>query len=250
MSQAVHTLKVTELELEHISSVDTIRNMVETVQVNKSCIKTVSQVLQCDMLHKSNMEATQVWGAMKKLDLRCNNLTDVDETMKLVPNVETLILSQNKISTITDLSFLTKLTYLHISNNLITVCEQLHTKLGNILTLDVSQNNISSLKGFEKLYSIENLDISFNQIVDIAEISHVADLPCLQNFILTGNAVATTVDYRIKTLEYFGDHAKSLCLDNERPSQAELDKVQVLTALRIVKEGKIPDLNSAKNIYS
>lgn len=56
------------------------------------------------------------------------------------------------------------------------------------------------------------------------------------------------VDYRIKVLEQFGDRAKDICLDNEKASQAEIDKVQVLRALRIVKEGKTPVFGTPRNL--
>lgn len=185
----------------------------------------------------------QVWASLEVLDLSNNNLIDIDRTVNLLPSLKTLILNDNKISTISDLSQLANLSYLSLSNNLISICDQLHTKIGNILTLNLSQNNIASLNCFTKLYSLENLDLSCNKIHDIEEIKHICDLPCLENLLLTGNNVATTVDYRIKVLEYFSDRAKDICLDNEKGSQSELDKVSVLRALRIVKEGKTPNFN-------
>lgn len=182
------------------------------------------------------------------MELNNNSLTSIDETISLVPDLQRLALNQNKISNINNLSSLSNLIYLSISDNALTVCDNLHIKLGNIKTLILSQNYISTLKGFGKLYSLENLDVSCNRITDIEEVHYVGDLPCLENLILTGNSVATTVDYRVKVLQNFGDRAKEICLDNEKPTQAELDKVSVLRALRIVKEGKTPNLQNASYI--
>lgn len=182
---------------------------------------------------------------MEKLDLSRNNLTEIDSTISLAPNLQELILNDNKISTLSNLSGLSRLSSLSLSNNLITVCDDLHTKVGNIVYLNLSQNNLGTCKGFSKLYSLENLDLSFNQLKSIEEIMYIGDLPCLENLVLTGNILATTVDYRVRVLEYFGDRAKSIYLDNERPSQPELDKVSVFRALRIVKEGKTPDLRNS-----
>lgn len=178
------------------------------------------------------------------MDLSNNCLTHIDETINLVPNLQSLILNQNKITDISNLSALSNLTHLSICDNLLTACENLHTKLGNVKTLILSQNRVRSLKDFGKLYSLESLDLSCNQIVDVEEVSYIGELPCLENLILTGNSVATTVDYRVKVLENFGERAKEICLDNERPTQPELDKVSILRALRIVREGKAPDLHN------
>lgn len=179
---------------------------------------------------------------MHTLDLSNNNLVDIDKTISLAENLKYLILNNNKISTISNLTHLPKLENLSIVNNLITICDQLHTKVGNIKTLNLSQNNIVTTKGFSKLYSLENLDLSCNKITELGELEYLNNLPCLENIRLTGNNVSTTVDYRVTVLEFFGERAKDICLDNERPSQAELDKVAILGALRIVKEGKTPDL--------
>lgn len=165
---------------------------------------------------------------------------EIDKTINLAPGVKVLNLNHNKISQIVDLSGLSQLTHLHLSSNLITECENLHVKLGNVRLLDLSQNNISSLKGFSKMYSLENLNLSCNSISDIAEVSHIGSLPCLENIVLTGNLVATVVDYRAKVFEWFGNRAKDICLDNEKPSQSELDKAAVFQALTFLREGKTP----------
>lgn len=190
----------------------------------------------------------QTWTNIKQMDLSNNNIAVIDDAIKLVPNIEVLMLNQNKITDIEDLSFLTKLSSLYTSNNLLNTCDNLHLKLGNVKLIDFSQNSITSLQGFEKLYSLETLDVSCNKISDINEIKYLGNLPCLENLTITANPVATIIDYRIKVLEYFGDRAKDICLDIEKPSQPEIDKVQILRALRIVKEGKTPNLNNSKHL--
>lgn len=185
-----------------------------------------------------------MWRKIVEIDFTDNRFDEIDETINLVPQLITLILDHNRINTIKNLAGLTNLTYLSICDNLITNCENIHMKLGNVKTLVLSQNQIRSLKDFGKLYSLESLDLSCNQITDVEEAAHIGDLPCLENLVLTGNAVATIVDYRVKVLEHFGERAKEICLDNERPSQSELDKVLILRALRIVKEGKTPNLSN------
>ncbi|KAJ8918782.1 hypothetical protein NQ315_015102 [Exocentrus adspersus] len=238
----LNILYINNVLFDIIFSLGNIRDTLLELHVANTNTTKVCQILQCDVIHKYNLESSQKWTALEVLDLSNNNLTEIDTTITLVPNLKKLILNDNKISTISNLSSLSNLSYLSLSNNLITICNDLHLKLGNILTLNLSQNNIVTCKGFSKLYSLENLDLSSNKITEIDEIKHIGGLPCLENFILTGNSVAATVDYRIKVLEFFKERAKFICLDNEKPSQAELDKVSVLQALSIIKEGKTPKL--------
>lgn len=172
-----------------------------------------------------------------------NNLEFIDESIKLAPNLINLILSNNEIKRLDNISLLTNLRYINLSKNLIIHADDLHTKLGNLVTLDLSHNKIYTLKGFSKLYSLESLYVSFNSIEDVNEVWFVGHLPCLTNFMLGGNPLSTIVDYRVRVLECFGKNARNITLDNDLPSQSELDKVQVLNALRIVKEGKVPNLH-------
>ncbi|EFA11508.2 Nischarin-like Protein [Tribolium castaneum] len=238
------SLVLVKVSLDKITSLGNLRSTLQKLYVHNTNMSNISQILQCDVLHKCTLDTNQIWTNVTVVNLTNNNLIEIDKTISLVPNLKTLILDSNKISCISGLAELSNLSHLSLSNNLISMCNQLHTKIGNILTLNLSQNSISSLKGFRKLYSLVTLDLSCNKIDDIDEITYLGDLPCLENLVLTGNCVATTIDYRIKVLEHFKDRAKDICLDNEKPTQSELDKVSVLRALRIVKEGKAPDLTN------
>ncbi|XP_063928970.1 nischarin isoform X2 [Zophobas morio] len=242
------SLVLIKVSLDKILSLGNLRTTLQKLYVHNTNMSSISQILQCDVLHKCSIDSSQIWTNVTVVNFTNNNLIEIDKTISLVPNLKTLILDSNKISCISGLAELSNLSHLSLSNNLISMCNQLHTKIGNILTLNLSQNSISSLKGFRKLYSLVNLDLSCNKIDEIEEITHLGDLPCLENLVLTGNCLATTVDYRIKVLEHFKDRAKDICLDNEKPTQNEIDKVSVLRALRIVKEGKAPDLTN--NAYT
>ncbi|XP_050314481.1 nischarin [Anthonomus grandis grandis] len=239
------SLNLKSVSLEMITSLGNLRETLKSLKVCYTNAKYIYEVLQCDVLHKSTLEGSERWLALETLDLSNNNLIEIDKTISLAINLKTLILDGNKISTISNLTSLPKLEYLSIINNLITICDQLHTKVGNIKTLNLSQNSIVTTKGFFKLYSLENLDLSCNKLCDIEQLEYLGNLPCIENLRLTGNNVSTTVDYRVRVLGIFGDKARNICLDNERPSQPELDKVSILNALKIVKEGKTPDLEGS-----
>lgn len=235
------------LSMDNVYAVGGLRNHLEEFMVTQSSMTSIAQILQCDILHKSSVADQQKWTSIRKLDLSNNKLQAIDDAVKLVPNVETLIFNNNEISEVASLTSLSKLTHLHLSNNIIASCDDLHVKLGNIITLDMSRNRIATLRGFARLFSLHSLDVSCNQLVDVDDVRFIGELPCISNLVLTGNAVATTIDYRIMVLEHFAGTRRSadICLDNENPSQAELDKVALQRALRIVKEGRTPDIRNS-----
>ncbi|XP_030748701.1 nischarin-like [Sitophilus oryzae] len=236
-------LYLSNVSLDMVTSLGNARETVTTLEVVFSNVKRISDILQCDILHKNTLEESQKWKVLETLDLSNNNLMDIDESINLAKNLKHLILDNNYISTVSDLTQLPNLENLSIENNLITVCNDLHRKIGNIKTLNLSLNNIVTGKGFYKLYSLETLNLSSNKITNIEELECLGRLPCLEYLVLNGNNVSSSIDYRVKVLEFFGERAADIYLDNEKPSEAELDKVSILSALRIVKEGKTPDLS-------
>ncbi|KAL3289659.1 hypothetical protein HHI36_023067 [Cryptolaemus montrouzieri] len=238
----VNILSMKEVCLDCIKDLALLRMNLEKLTITQSKMTNLCQILQCDVLHKFNFDSTQIWTNLVLMDLSFNCLTEIDQTLSLIPSLQILILDQNRFSSIPNLVELKNLTTLSICGNLITKCQQIHLSLGNILHLNLSQNSITSLEGFAKLYSLESLNLTGNHISNIEEIKHLCKLPCLEDVKLTGNSVSTIVDYRVKVFEYFGTRAQEICLDNEHPLQHELDKVSIRRALRILKEGSTPDI--------
>lgn len=150
-----------------------------------------------------------------------------------MPNIQNLILDNNRICNISNLNKLPLLSTLSLCENNITDCSNWYLELGNIVELNLSQNQIKSLRGFQKLYSLVHLDISCNLIASIDEVDNIASLPCLENLRLTGNPVAGSVDYRARVLSRFSSRLNEILLDNEKGNQQELDTALVLSALRI-----------------
>ena len=110
--------------------------------------------------------------------------------------------------------------------------ESLHTKVGQIHSLDLSQNMIRNLHGMSRLYSVTNLDVANNKLRTLADVSTVAQLPCIEKLQISPNKVNNEVDYRLKVLEGYGGRCGEVRLDDLETSQAEMDKVSVLMALR------------------
>lgn len=181
------------------------------------------------------------------INFASNNITQVNWAIKLVPRLQHLSLSSNKLTELCDISCLHELRVLNLSMNKFGACENWHAKIGNIVKIDLSQNQVETLQGFSRLYSLESLDLSCNLITDVEEVQHICKLPCLEYLWLTANPVASSIDYRVKVIEQFNNRMTELCLDNEKASEKELDKARVLQALRIVKEGKTPSFLENNN---
>jgi len=242
-------LKELNICSETISSLGILRNTLQILCATKCNLNSVSQLLLCDVVHTeeelpsiitSTSASSQKWSQLLKLDVSHNNLKNIDKSIRLAPSLTEVNFSSNSIEDITNLTGLPHLRTIDLSHNLITNIESLHTKIGQILTLKLSNNKIRNLHGMSKLYSVMSLDVSENKLRTLADVSAVTSLPCIEHLVITPNKVNNEVDYRLKILEGYGSRCGEVTLDKEQTSQAEIDKVSVLMALRVAREGKPP----------
>lgn len=235
-------LVMTDVNVTNICDANVLRSNLQSLIVRHSQLRSIATLAMCDALHKDAKNAGDeyIWHKLKDLDLSFNYLEEIDDAIRLMPNLHKLNLNHNKLSTVQGLTQLPHLSHLYLAANTFYSVEDLHVRLGNIVHLDLSENHISSLLGFSRLFSLERLELASNAVTDVDEARHLSSLPCLEALTLTGNPVATCVDYRTRVLERVGVRAAEICLDNERPSQQELDTIAVLQALRIVQEGRAP----------
>ncbi|XP_063283139.1 nischarin isoform X1 [Pelobates fuscus] len=188
------------------------------------------------------------WKALTTLDMSHNNICVIDDSVKLIPQIEYLALSHNAITSVENLQYLYNLVHLDLSYNKLSTLDKIHTKLGNIKTLNLAGNLLESLSGLHKLYSLVNLDISNNKIKELDDIKHIGQLPCIENVNLTHNPLTIIPDYRTKVLAQFGERASEVCLDNTCTTEKELDTVEVLKAIQKAKETKSKLMNSDKKM--
>jgi len=219
----------------------TLRDTVRIITVYNSKLKTPEDILLSDNVHKewsSDMDSSMIWNKVKVVDFSWNEILTLKSLTVLTPNVKTINLNGNLLNTIEDLSPLSYLSHLSLSSNNITEVLDLHTKLGNVICLNLSSNKISNLEAFSKLFSLEMLDLGSNLVEDIDQLKHLSGLQNMNYLVLSGNPVSTVVDYRIKVLGILKKRTSDFCLDNERPTQKELDTVAIMHAIKVAKEGK------------
>ena len=228
-----------------ISSLGIIRNTLGSLSARNCKLECISHLLLCDILHSpedvpSLLSPGNSWRALLKLDISHNHLQAIDQSLRLAPTLVNLNLSSNSISQIANLTGLPHLRNIDLSENKIKDIDALHTKIGQITSLNLSQNKIRALHGLAKLYSVTNLDVSHNKLRTLADVSTVTNLPCIESVTLSPNKVNNEVDYRLKVLEGYGGRCGEVVLDSVTTTQAEMDKVSVLMALSVAREGKHP----------
>uniref|UniRef100_A0A452QQ17 Nischarin n=1 Tax=Ursus americanus TaxID=9643 RepID=A0A452QQ17_URSAM len=188
------------------------------------------------------------WQALTTLDLSHNSISEIDESVKLIPKIEFLDLSHNGVLVVDNLQHLYNLVHLDLSYNKLSSLEGVHTKLGNIKTLNLAGNLLESLSGLHKLYSLVNLDLRDNRIEQMEEVRSIGSLPCLEHVALLNNPLSIIPDYRTKVLAQFGERASEVCLDSTATTEKELDTVEVLKAIQKAKEVKSKLNNPEKKI--
>lgn len=224
-----------------IYNLKTLRDTVRVITVYNSKLKSPEDILLSDYVHKDwscDCDPSMVWNKIKVVDFSWNEIQSLESLTVLTPNATTINLNGNMLVTIENMTPLTHLSHLSLSCNNISEVHDLHTKLGNVTCINLSSNKITNLKAFSKLFSLEMLDLGSNCVMDIEQIKHLNGLQNMNYLVLSGNPVSTIVDYRIKVLGMLNKNTSDFCLDNERPTQKELDTVAVMNALRMAKEGK------------
>ncbi|KAF0755665.1 nischarin [Aphis craccivora] len=239
--KSVNKFECYNIAYNMIYNLMTLRDTVRIITVYNSKLKTPEDILLCDNVHKewsADMDPNMIWNKVKVVDFSWNEILTLKSLTILTPNVKTINLNGNLLNTIEDLSPLSYLSHLSLSSNNITEVFDLHTKLGNVICLNLSSNKISNLEAFSKLFSLEMLDLGSNLVNDIDQLKHLSGLENMNYLVLSGNPVSTVVDYRIKVLGILKKRTSDFCLDNERPTQKELDTVAIMHALKVAKEGK------------
>ncbi|GCB67589.1 hypothetical protein scyTo_0010271 [Scyliorhinus torazame] len=257
--KSVHQIEINNCEAKQIIGLPSLKNSLATMSVTFSTA-TMKDILVPEASEFEQWEVEGMasehpvaaviprWSMLTTLDMSRNQISNIDESVKLIPKVEFLDLSYNEIAVMENLQHLYNLIHLDLSFNKITVLHGVHTKLGNIKTLNLSGNQLESLSGLNKLYSLVNLDLSNNKVLQIEEIRNIGNLPCLEKVILSNNPLSIIPDYRTKVLAQFGDRASEVCLDNTVTTEKELDTVEVLKAIQKAKEAKYQMNNADKKI--
>ncbi|OVA12240.1 Leucine-rich repeat [Macleaya cordata] len=178
-----------------------------------------------------DIKASPVWNRLSFVSCACNGLILMDESLQLLPVVETLDLSRNRFAKVDNLRKCTKLRHLDLGFNHLRTITSFTEVASSIVKLVLRNNALTTLHGIENLKSVEGLDLSYNIISNFSELEIVASLPSLQSLWLEGNPICCARWYRAQVFSLFS-HPEKLKLDDKGISTREAWQRQIIIASR------------------
>ncbi|CAN8270245.1 unnamed protein product [Cochlearia groenlandica] len=171
------------------------------------------------------------WNKLAFISCACNRLLLMDESLQLLPAVESLDLSRNKFAKVDNLRRCSKLKHLDIGFNRLRKISHLSEVSCNLVKLVLRNNALTTLRGIENLKSLEGLDVSFNIISDFSELEFLESLSFLTDLWLEGNPFSCARWYRVHVLSHVA-HPNDLKLDGKQIGNREFWKRQVVVTRR------------------
>ncbi|CAN4088729.1 unnamed protein product [Withania somnifera] len=171
------------------------------------------------------------WNRLSFISCARNGLVLMDESLQLLPAVETLDLSANKFAKLDNLRKCTKLKHLDLGFNHLRNISSFSGVSCNIVKLVLRNNALTTLRGIENLKSLQGLDISYNIISNLLEMEILAGLPSLQSLWLEGNPLCYSRWYRAQVFSFFPSPEK-MELDEKKICTSELWQRQIIIASR------------------
>ncbi|XP_020575649.1 uncharacterized protein LOC110021483 isoform X2 [Phalaenopsis equestris] len=168
----------------------------------------------------ADIKDSPVWSRLNFVSCAQNRLVLMDESLQLLPSVETLDLSRNQFAKADNLGRCSKLRHLDLGFNHLRNVACLSQVSCPIVKLVLRNNVLTTLRGLENLKSVEGLDLSCNLISSFSEMEILANLPCLQKLWLEGNPICYARWYRAYVFSFFS-HPESLILDDNSISTKE-----------------------------
>ncbi|KAA0058152.1 Leucine rich repeat 4 [Cucumis melo var. makuwa] len=171
------------------------------------------------------------WNRLSFVSCACNGLVLMDESLQLLPAVETLDLSRNKFAKVDNLRKCVKLKHLDLGFNHLRTVASFNEVPSHITKLVLRNNALTTLRGIENLKSLEGLDVSYNIISNFSELEFLVDITSLQNLWLEGNPLCCARWYRAHVFSLFS-HPDNLKLDDKGICKEEYWKRKFIIASR------------------
>lgn len=164
------------------------------------------------------------WAFLKHLSLSDNSLTFFpSDVLPYLTSLTHLDLSSNLLVSVPPgLGGLYNLVSLNLSDNMIDSVLGIYLNLGQVLSLNLSHNRLESICGLERLTALERVDLRGNLIEESAEIGRLATLPNIGDVWVEANPLTELEEnYRIACFDHFWKEQKTITLDGTPPGYYE-----------------------------
>ncbi|KAL1069988.1 hypothetical protein V6Z11_D12G303100 [Gossypium hirsutum] len=179
----------------------------------------------------AEIKGSPQWNRLSFVSCACNGLLLMDESLNLLPAVETLDLSRNKFAKVDNLRKCVKLKHLDLGFNQLRSISSFSEVSCHVVKLVLRNNSLTALRGIENLKSLEGLDVSYNIISNFLELEFLGGLPSLRSLWLEGNPLCCARWYRAQVFSYFSC-PENLKLDDKAISTREYWKRKIIVASR------------------
>ncbi|KAJ7462209.1 leucine-rich protein [Mycena galericulata] len=158
------------------------------------------------------------WAFLRHLSLSDNSLTFFPSVPYLTSLTHLDLSSNLLVSVPPNLSALYNLVSLNLADNMIDSVLAIYQHLGQVLYLNLSRNRLESLCGLERLPALERVDLRHNLVEESAEVGRLAMLPNIAEIWIDGNPfVEIEEGYRVACFDYFWKEGKTVLLDGSQP---------------------------------
>ncbi|PKA56093.1 Dynein light chain 1, axonemal [Apostasia shenzhenica] len=168
----------------------------------------------------ADIKDSPVWRRLTLVSCAQNKLVVMDESLQLLPIVETLDLSRNQFAKLDNLCKSSKLRHLDLGFNHLRSVASFSEVSCPVVKLVLRNNALTTLRGIENLKTVEGVDLSYNLISSFSEMEILANLPRLRNLWLEGNPICCSRWYRAYVFSFFS-HPEALILDDKSISTKE-----------------------------
>ncbi|KAJ6844935.1 uncharacterized protein M6B38_288235 [Iris pallida] len=179
----------------------------------------------------ADVKESPAWTRLSFVSCACNGLVLMDESLQLLPAVETLDLSRNQFAKAANLRRCGRLRLLDLGFNHLRSISSFSEVSSRVVKLVLRNNALATLRGIENLKSVEGLDLSYNIISNFSELEILASLPSLQSLWLEGNPICCARWYRAHVFSFFS-HPEKLNLDEKGISTREFWERHLILASR------------------
>ncbi|GAB6019160.1 hypothetical protein CHUAL_000779 [Chamberlinius hualienensis] len=142
------------------------------------------------------------WSELVAVKLNHNDITSLDDSVKLWPLLKSLDLSHNNICSLQGIEFLNMLEHLNLSYNSLHHFPIQIKACMNLKFLFLKNNCLDSLRGLECLGSLQEIDLSYNCVTDHCNLSPLYSLNNLKKINLEGNPIAFHPNHRVLTIHH------------------------------------------------